>query len=206
MPTTVLQACLASRSALSSELAPYHSGGWGRCTGRISIGTSLKVKYLPCVVEPLLRQALQDHLERLGEALRPGGRIDAVIAHLVGRDAAADAELEPSAAHLVEHADLVDQAQRMIEVARCRPAARSAASWCAAPRRPGTRWARAPCRAASHDARPDDRRGSPRARRARSAAAARRTAGRDRDRRGPCGRRCRTSCVSPVCADATRSS
>ena len=54
--------------------------------------------------------------QRLGEALRPGGGIDAVVAHLVGRDAAADAELEPAAAHLVEHADLVDQAQRMIEV------------------------------------------------------------------------------------------
>ena len=46
----------------------------------------------------------------------PGGGIDAVVADLVGRDAAADAELEPAAAHLVEHADLVDQAQRMIEV------------------------------------------------------------------------------------------
>ena len=70
------------------------------------------------MVEPLLRQPLQDHLERLGEALRPGRRIDAVVADLVRRDAAADAELEPSAAHLVEHADLVDQAQRVIEVDR----------------------------------------------------------------------------------------
>ncbi len=70
------------------------------------------------MVETLLRQPLQDHLERLGEALRPGHRIDAVVADFVGRDAAADAELEPSAAQLVEHADLVDQAQRMIEVDR----------------------------------------------------------------------------------------
>ena len=31
----------SNRSALSSELAPYHSGGCGRCTGCISIGTSV---------------------------------------------------------------------------------------------------------------------------------------------------------------------
>ena len=68
------------------------------------------------VREPLLREALQDYVERLGEALRAGRRIDAVVADLVRRDAAADAEFEAAAAHLVEHADLVDQSERMIEV------------------------------------------------------------------------------------------
>jgi hypothetical protein len=51
-------------------------------------------------------------------AKRSGRRIDAVVADLVGRDAAADAELQPAAAHLIEHADLVDQPQRVVKVDR----------------------------------------------------------------------------------------
>jgi hypothetical protein len=42
-------------------------------------------------------------------------KVERVVGGLERRHAAADAELEPSAAHLVEHADFLDQAQRMIE-------------------------------------------------------------------------------------------
>ena len=41
--------------------------------------------------------------------------IERVVRGLERRHAAADAELEAPAAHLVEHADFLDQAQRMIE-------------------------------------------------------------------------------------------
>jgi hypothetical protein len=40
---------------------------------------------------------------------------DAIISDFVGRDAAADAELEPAAAELVEHADLFEEAQRVMQ-------------------------------------------------------------------------------------------
>ena len=43
------------------------------------------------------------------------GEVEAVGLGLERRHAAADAELEAPAAHLIEHADFLDQAQRMIE-------------------------------------------------------------------------------------------
>ena len=46
--------------------------------------------------------------------LRLGG-IDAVVGDLVRRDPAADAQLQPAAAHLVEHADLLGDAQGMVQ-------------------------------------------------------------------------------------------
>ena len=42
-------------------------------------------------------------------------RVDAVIGGLDRRDAAPDAEIEASAAELVEHADFLDDPQRMME-------------------------------------------------------------------------------------------
>ena len=42
-------------------------------------------------------------------------KVEAVGPGLERRHAAADAELEAPAAHLIEHADFLDQAQRMIE-------------------------------------------------------------------------------------------
>src|SRR5205085_9458611 len=66
-------------------------------------------------VERAALQAAHDHLERFGEHSWRLIRIDAVVARLDRRDAAADAELEAPAAHLVEHADFLDQAERMIE-------------------------------------------------------------------------------------------
>ena len=41
--------------------------------------------------------------------------IDLVEIELEGRDAAADADLEPAMAQMIEHRDLFDQAQRRIE-------------------------------------------------------------------------------------------
>src|SRR6516164_3058891 len=60
-------------------------------------------------------KALQDKLEGLVVNL-PGLReVEAVSARLERRHAAPDPELEAPAAHLVEHADFLDQPQRMIE-------------------------------------------------------------------------------------------
>jgi len=60
-------------------------------------------------------QALQDNLVGLG--VDPGGclRIDAEIADLVRRNARPTPKLEAAAAHLVEHADFLENAQRMAQ-------------------------------------------------------------------------------------------
>src|SRR5215510_4690047 len=60
-------------------------------------------------------QALQDELEGLVINLSGLREVEAVSACLERRHAAPDPELEPPAAHLIEHADFLDQAQRMIE-------------------------------------------------------------------------------------------
>ena len=61
------------------------------------------------------REALLDELQRLGKLPRTRTVIDAVEADLYRRDAATDAELETAAAELIEHADLLEQANRMIK-------------------------------------------------------------------------------------------
>ncbi len=60
-------------------------------------------------------QAEPDHLERLAELCGPLGEVDAVEPDFDRRDAAPDPVQKTAAAHLVEHADLVDQPQRMVE-------------------------------------------------------------------------------------------
>jgi hypothetical protein len=60
-------------------------------------------------------QADADDVESLAEALHAGLEVDAVEPDLDRRDAAADAIEKSAAAHLVEHADLVDQPQRVVE-------------------------------------------------------------------------------------------
>src|SRR5262252_1459686 len=63
----------------------------------------------------IARQALLDHTQGLGKLARPVGRIDAEEADFERRNAAAHPQLEPSTAQLVEHADLFDEPDRMIE-------------------------------------------------------------------------------------------
>jgi hypothetical protein len=60
-------------------------------------------------------QTEPNDLERLGELLHAACIIGPEKLNLDRRNAAADAEQKASAAHLVEHADLVDQAERVIE-------------------------------------------------------------------------------------------
>src|SRR6516225_2099582 len=60
-------------------------------------------------------EALQDEFEGLVINLAGLREVEAVSARLERRDAAPDAELEAPAADLIEHADFLDQAQRMIE-------------------------------------------------------------------------------------------
>ena len=63
----------------------------------------------------LLRQALHHHLPGVLVAFQPFGGIDAEAFGFERRDAAPDADLHAPAAHLVEHADLFGEPQRMIE-------------------------------------------------------------------------------------------
>src|SRR5262252_4617853 len=60
-------------------------------------------------------KALEDEFEGLVIDFAGLREIEAVSASLKRRHAASDPELEPPAAHLIEHADFLDQAQRMIE-------------------------------------------------------------------------------------------
>ena len=64
-------------------------------------------------VDRLRLQALHQH--RIAFLVERGGRFggDAEIGELVRRAAAPDAELEPAARHLVEHADFFQEAQRI---------------------------------------------------------------------------------------------
>ena len=80
--------------------------------GSSSIGTSLKEEFALEVHAPFVSACMM-----MGSARASCRRswIDAVIADLDRRDALADAEQEPAAAHLVEHADFFGQPQRMIE-------------------------------------------------------------------------------------------
>ena len=63
----------------------------------------------------VLGQADAGDLECLAELLRAGREIDAVKPDLDRRDAAPDAVQKTPLAHLVEHADFVDQPQRVVE-------------------------------------------------------------------------------------------
>ena len=60
-------------------------------------------------------KALQQNLERLVVHRLRLGEVEAVGRRLVHGNAAPDTKLEAPAAHLVEHADLFDQAQRVVE-------------------------------------------------------------------------------------------
>ena len=78
-------------------------------------GHVLEVEELAGEVEGLPRQSLKDEIEALGvDALRllrvlpEHGQFD-------GGGAAAEADVQPPAAHLVEHADLFDEPERMVE-------------------------------------------------------------------------------------------
>ena len=62
-----------------------------------------------------LAQSLDHELERLGINPLRLVWVLSVIDELARRGAAAEADLEPPAAHLIEHADFLDHAQRMIE-------------------------------------------------------------------------------------------
>ena len=72
------------------------------------------------VVPPTMGQAppaesRQDHVERLGVHRGRLEKIHAAVRELVGRDPAADSELEAPAAHLVEHRNFFDEPQRRVE-------------------------------------------------------------------------------------------
>src|SRR5207244_2634906 len=78
--------------------------------GQIAEGESLAVE-----IEHLVAQALQYELDRLGiDLLRLFG-FDAVIFKLDRDRAAAEAQLETPAAELIEHANLFEQPQRMVQ-------------------------------------------------------------------------------------------
>jgi hypothetical protein len=66
-------------------------------------------------VEHLVGQPLEHELDRLGVDLLRVPRIDAVVFELDRRGAAPEADFEAPTAQLVEHADFLDQPQRVVE-------------------------------------------------------------------------------------------
>jgi hypothetical protein len=66
-------------------------------------------------VEHLVRQSLNHKLYRFRVNLLRVLRRDAVVFELDGRGTAPEADVEASAAQLVEHADFFDQPQRMVK-------------------------------------------------------------------------------------------
>src|SRR5215471_16127037 len=112
---TTLRLRRAARSALSGACTPYQIGGCGFCSGSISIGTPLKENRRLLKVEHLVGQPLAHELDRLRVDLLRVLWVDAVVFELDGRGAAPEAEFEASAAQLVEHADLLDQPQRVVK-------------------------------------------------------------------------------------------
>ena len=111
----MLSALRAARAALSGACAPYQIGGCGFCNGSSSIGTSSKRKMLAAKIECLAGEPLHDQLDGFVVDVPALGRIGAEIGKLDRRSAAAETELQPAAAHLIEHADFLNQPQRMIE-------------------------------------------------------------------------------------------
>src|SRR5215471_18655121 len=70
---------------------------------------------LPLVVQDLVAARGEEDVERLAVALaRLVDALHAEIRRLDRRNAAADPELDAPAAHLVEHADLVVEAERVV--------------------------------------------------------------------------------------------
>src|SRR6185437_7259541 len=74
-----------------------------------------KAEELALEIEDFAGETLQHGRERLFIELGFLIRIDPEIAGFDRRDAAADAELEASPAHLIEHANLFDQVERMMD-------------------------------------------------------------------------------------------
>ena len=70
---------------------------------------------LALVVQGLVGQPFQQHLERLLEHGRPVLGVDSEPRHLVGDDAPANPQLQAAVAQVVQHADLLNQAQGIIE-------------------------------------------------------------------------------------------
>src|SRR5262249_33751054 len=134
--------------------------------------------------------------------------IDAIGVELHGRDAAPHADVEAAAAEMIEHAELFQQPQRVVERQEKEQRAEADAPRFApgggqkqaqGRRRPERGWATASWTRASRDARGGDgcRSRQPRPPAARRADPRRSSAASRRARR--CNRRCRTSCgVSPA--------
>ncbi len=72
-------------------------------------------KPLAVKIQDLLRQALQHELEALRIDLLRIRRVLSVIREFDGRGAAAEADIDPPAAQMIEHADFLDQPQRMMQ-------------------------------------------------------------------------------------------
>src|SRR5262249_50343584 len=109
---TTFTSFAAGQSAFSGIVIPYHSGGW---RGPQDDRQVVNLVMLAFERQLVAGEALQDELEGLVINLSGLREVEAVSACLERRHAAPDPELEPPAAHLIEHADFLDQAQRMIE-------------------------------------------------------------------------------------------
>ena len=102
--------------AAVTALRMYQSGGYGCCSGRRYIGSLSKLWKRPAYVSWSLAQPFAQDGQGL-EVARVVGLGVGLLAPEVGFHdaAAADADLEPPVAQVVEHADLFDQAERVMQ-------------------------------------------------------------------------------------------
>ena len=120
-------ACAARAAGDEVETLPREpgcAGRFGRCVPQRRMGLLhgaqldrdvVKVEVRAVVGDPVVREAREQDLERLGvelAALRP---VDPEEPLFDRRDAAAHTQIEAPIGQLVEHADLLDHRQRMLE-------------------------------------------------------------------------------------------
>ena len=130
---TMFKPLRAARSALSGEWAPYHSGGCGFCSGAELHRHVLELVVAAVPVQRVDREGLENEFEPLGIDLLPLFGILPVIGNLERHRAAPEADLEPSAAHVIEHADFFEHPQRMVNRQRVDEGAKAQPLSCAAP-------------------------------------------------------------------------
>jgi hypothetical protein len=109
---TRLKPLRAAASAPSGVAVPAQNGGCGfwKLDRHVDIAIELAVKR-----QRALGECLPQYLQRFEIHLLSVIGIDPVVGGLDRRDAAADAQLEAAPAELVEHADLLDHSQGVVE-------------------------------------------------------------------------------------------
>jgi hypothetical protein len=138
-------------------MAPTQSGSRGCWEWRQGDRNVRQVEVAAIIIQGSSGHGLEHDAGRLQIAVLRLSRLNAEEAELDSRSPVPDSELDPAAADLVEHRDLLERAQGM--VSRASPADQGEAWSCAVPWRE-TDWVRKQFHAACHGVRRHDKRES----------------------------------------------